>query len=249
VVLPPGQLTRPVYEEVNRVLVTAGGKWDRKTKSHLFKKSPADALSEWLATGQLVNEKQAFQIFDTPDWLADLMVEALDIVPDELVLEPSAGEGQLVKACLRKGACVHAVELRPECEALLVALEVNVTIGNFLLMQRNRLSHGYKACVMNPPFTKGQAIEHVTHAYRFVTAPLRLAAVMPSGVVFGSQRQPVAFREWCTAQRARMYQLPDQTFREAGADVNTVLLVVDRSRRNPDPYLADLVEIKYTKPV
>jgi hypothetical protein len=34
--LPDGQLERKLYEAVNKALEGAGGRWDRKSKTHLF---------------------------------------------------------------------------------------------------------------------------------------------------------------------------------------------------------------------
>ena len=54
-VLPPGQLARPLYESVNKVLLNAGGCWSKKQKGHLFASDPTAILGLTLETGQIDN--------------------------------------------------------------------------------------------------------------------------------------------------------------------------------------------------
>ena len=42
--LPDQRLDRKVYLEVNKVLECLGGKWDRKSKSHIFESDISDRI-------------------------------------------------------------------------------------------------------------------------------------------------------------------------------------------------------------
>ena len=46
--LPPGQLDRKVYEQVDKVLRALGGKWNRSARGHLFALDAQAALVEAL---------------------------------------------------------------------------------------------------------------------------------------------------------------------------------------------------------
>lgn len=72
--------------------------------------------------------------------------------PTALVLEPSAGNGQIVKV-LREGGYdnrIDAVELRPEERGTLEALADNVTIGSFFDYEPDC---GYDVIIGNPPYS------------------------------------------------------------------------------------------------
>src|SRR3990167_5237455 len=99
VTLNCGQLDRKLYEAVNKVLVAAGGKWNRKVASHIFPRDPREALGLAVATGVAINEQQAKQAFYTPQWLAeDIVRDEMHIEPGDTVLEPNAGYGALALA-------------------------------------------------------------------------------------------------------------------------------------------------------
>src|SRR5262245_41007256 len=97
VVLPPGQLDRTLYDRVNKVLMAAGGKWDRRAKAHLFTcgRDPREALGLALSSGAIVDQKKALQQFFTPDALANDLCGRIDVTKGDFVLEPSAGGGSI----------------------------------------------------------------------------------------------------------------------------------------------------------
>jgi hypothetical protein len=104
-----GSLSRQDYVQANEVIVTLGGKWSRKEKCHVWSCDPKAALSSVLdaPTPEIYTAKEKkkdFQFFGTPDALADELVEAVEYhfpyAPPATVLEPSAGQGALVKAII-----------------------------------------------------------------------------------------------------------------------------------------------------
>jgi SAM-dependent methyltransferase len=115
VTLPPGQLDRKLYEAVNKALVGAGGKWDRKAGAHVFVRDPREVLGLAVETGKAVNVKTTLQAFYTPESLAERVVRAVGIAEDErvvqaragrafgrpLALEPSVGDGALAVALIK----------------------------------------------------------------------------------------------------------------------------------------------------
>lgn len=114
----PEQLEPALYRQVNKALMGAGGKWDRKAKAHVFDRDPREVLGLAVETGQARNLRTEFQAFYTPDALADRVVAATGMaqhpdvlswkagkfVSNLLVLEPSIGAGALAAAVMRATA-------------------------------------------------------------------------------------------------------------------------------------------------
>ena len=178
-----GQLDRKEYMAVNKVLIAAGGKWNRGAKAHVFDCLAEDAISDIVLTGKVVDAKREFDFFETPDDLADKVIALADISANHLVLEPSAGHGQIAKRAATISSKVDVIEIqRSSCDALADALIYrNVFNHDFLLMD---IEVEYDRIVMNPPFGKQADIKHVVKAVSLLKAGGRLVAIMSAGVVF-----------------------------------------------------------------
>lgn len=115
VALPDGQLERKLYEQVNKALEGAGGKWNRSKRVHVFERDPREALGMAVETGKATNVRTALQAFYTPEALAERVVRAVGISEDDrvvrarsghatarpLALEPSVGDGALAVALIK----------------------------------------------------------------------------------------------------------------------------------------------------
>lgn len=175
-ILPAGQLERKLYEKVAKVIELAGGKWNRGKKGFVFSSDPRAKLGLALETGEIVNEKKLRQAFYTPEVVAD-EVAILAGVAGCRVLEPSAGDGNLVRACVKFGAAsVECIELEPACEENLKKIADKVTIGDFLSIPPDPR---FDLVVMNPPFNKGQYVKHIEHALKFLAPGGSLISVVP----------------------------------------------------------------------
>lgn len=240
VALPPEQLPRPLYDAVNKVLDAKGGKWNRSKKVHVFPENvdPRTVFADALASGTIVHDKKTRQAFYTPVTIAALVAKRAMIEPKQAVLEPSAGEGALIQAALAASpGLVVAVEIdAAACERLRAefpAETVRVVEGDFLRFQPatgigrsppNALAT-VDRIVMNPPFTGGQDVEHVRHAFRFLKPNGRLVAIMSGSVQTNTTRAYVEFHDWLkrhTEDRA-FEKLEPGAFKESGTNVQAVL--------------------------
>lgn len=224
VTLPVGQLDRDIYVRVDKALKAAGGKWDRKAGGHVFGRDPRAALGLALTTGSIVDERKAQQQFFTPEPLAAEIVKIARIGSGDLVLEPSAGAGAIAKAAKRAGGIVVCVE-KDDALAADLAKErfAAVITADFLSLDPTRYGP-FRVVVMNPPFTNGQDIQHVTHAFEFVRAGGCLVSVMSAGVWANTSKAAKQFRELVRGNDGAIEALPDDSFREAGTSVRTVLV-------------------------
>ena len=207
----PVQLDRKVYVEVDAALQEIGGKWNRKLKAHVFAEDPRDKIAAMSEAGERPDVGKDFGFFETPDALADRMVELLGATLGDRVLEPSAGEGALVKALIRSGARIGSldlIEIRSECLLILDRIlendadfDYNPTIGDFLEHEFLSDEEGvipYDRIIMNPPFsvpgTPMADVVHVTRALELLAPGGRLVACMSPAWLGGSSQHAQAFR-------------------------------------------------------
>jgi len=228
VTLPPEQLDRKLYEGVIKVLGEYGAKWSRSAKAILFPPASREKLLAALGKGEVVREKVVRQAFYTPPGVADRLVSfASDLLRTDTpsrplrVLEPSAGGGALIDAFIRyytlRELYVTAVELDADAAAMLT--RKYETGGRVTVLQSDFLTvlpdgeHLMDCAALNPPFTRGQALKHVTHALSFLAPGGVLAAVVPPN--FPAAVGDAEFTE---------LEIPRGAFKESGAGIATKLI-------------------------
>lgn len=226
--LPPIQLDRIMYKQVNDVLEGIGGKWNRKRRGHLFQDGNAeDLLESVLLSGNMMNLKKDFQFFPTPRPLAQLMCSLADITPEANVLEPEVGRGDLADVVWEcKPRSLLGVEINRNMETCLKGKPYKTIIGqDFLKMKQEPL---YDRIVMNPPFSKLQDIDHISHAFGMLKAGGRLVSIVSESVFFRSDKKVVAFRNFIERQQATDTILESGAFKESGTMVRSRILVIDK---------------------
>jgi group I intron endonuclease len=222
-----GTLDRKVYQEVAKVLDAVGGKWSRSAKALVFDCDAADAIEPLLLTGEVTRAKQEFGQFDTPETLAEEVVERAEIKPGMHVLEPSCGIGNMVLAIERVGGMVRGFEIddaRIAKAKSRCAFGLGVLGVDFLAVEPYAK---FDVVVMNPPFPKRLDIEHVRHAARFVTRGGHLVAIMSAGVLFREDAKAVNFRSMVKENFGLIRELPPDSFKSSGTGVNTCLVMFD----------------------
>lgn len=223
----PGQLDRELYQRVDKALKAAGGKWDRRAGAHVFDGPPRERLG--FDTGEVVDRKQTFQVFETPVELAQRMVQLARMKNGDRVLEPSCGSGRLVAAASEAGGTVTAVEIREDIDAALLLLKGANPLycGDFLELKPADVGT-FDVVLMNPPFTRGQDIDHVSHALGFLAPGGRLVAVVSGGTPHAENRKATVFRQLVETFGGEFIPLPADTFKESGTSVSTALVVLGR---------------------
>ena len=173
------------------------------------------------------------QLFPTPPELAAEMVAQARIQAGDKVLEPSAGTGNILRAIVNHEALrengpaphVVAVEINQAlADALPKHLASDVVCEDFLKITSEHpvcpdTEGGFDRVIMNPPFGQAQDIAHVRHALTLLAPGGRLVAICANG-----PRQQAELRPLATTWE----ELPDGTFAEAGTNVRTVLMTVQR---------------------
>lgn len=175
---------------------------------------------ERLAERDAPRAVSAWQLFQTPEPLAERMAAMLGNLDGRTILEPSAGLGRLYRAIRdRSGECeVTLIENAPQCAAELY--RSSASDDRCRLLQRDFLDCsglGQFDCVlMNPPFQRGRDVKHIRHAARMVS---------PGGVLvslcYAGTKQRAAFQHdpaWTWEE------LPADTFRREGTRAGVALV-------------------------
>ena len=221
----PEQLDRETYLRVAKVLTAARGKWNRKANGHVFPFDPRELIGAAVEDGVVVDAKRTLQFFETPDDLAKRMVSLSGIGEGEIALEPSAGQGRIVRHLMARGAMVDAVEIDPEnCKALRAIPDIRCVCEQDFLEYAKVDAAQYDAVVMNPPFANNQDIKHIHAAWQFVRPGRRLIAICSEGPFFRQDGTAKEFRAWLEEIGADAVKLPDDTFRESGTGVATRII-------------------------
>lgn len=190
------------------------------------------AMRESLRAG--VQTVSAPELFPTPPDLVARMVQAAALEPAHRILEPSAGSGNILRGIRYQVGVLGNT----------TAVEHNGTIcanlrdcWGFDDCARIR-SADFLACngdlgefdrvLMNPPFSNGQDVDHVRHAYNHLKPGGRLVAIMCEGPFFRADRKSADFREWLASLDHSAEPLPPDTFKAAGTSVSTRFVVINR---------------------
>lgn len=228
-----GQLDRKLYTSTNAVLEAAGGKWDKKTKAHLFPMDAADAMEQIILTGEVDYAKspksvaQIYGFFPTPEQVVSRLMMLADIRPRMRVLEPSAGLGAIAYPCAAAGALVDCYEIQQGNAAMLAMTAPHdlghTKVADFLQIEPRA---EYDRVVMNPPFAKQADVKHVLHALKFLKPDGLLVSVMSSGVTFRDDKLTQSFRDLVRARAGDIEALEDGAFKSSGTMVRTVIVTI-----------------------
>lgn len=225
--LPEVQLERKLYLEVAKALNLIGGKWKGgKIMGFMFNNDPAELLAQ-IAGGEKRDLKKEFQFFATPPELADHLVKLACIEKGNKILEPSAGQGAIVEAINREfpGLKTDCYELMDINRTFLKKISTALIIGN------DFLEHGkkkYDRIIANPPFTKNQDIAHIKEMYSILKPGGILVTIASRHWQFCNNKKETAFREWLTKMGAIIEEVEEETFKQSGTLIKTVIIKIVR---------------------
>ncbi len=226
--LPEGQLEREQYLEVKRKLELIGGKWKGgKIAGFVFEQYPTELLNQ-IANGENRNLKKEFQFFETPEVLADKLVDYANIQNNDLILEPSAGRGAIIKAINKEmpDKIIDCYELMKLNHSFLEKIKTANLIGNDFL--KFNLSNKYDKIIANPPFRNNQDIDHIRKMYDCLKEGGRLVTLASKHWMTSQNRKETEFREWIEEHSHKgIFELNDEEFKDSGTKISTCILILD----------------------
>lgn len=227
--LPPGRMTRDLYGRVNNVLTALGGRWKGgKVQAHVFEQEASPILEVAVATGGYL-KPQDFGYFPTPAELVRQLIELAELRAGMTVLEPSAGRGAIAlpAAEIVGRENVTVVELLASNVGHLARSGFHrFVMQDFLELQPSEGTL-FDRVIMNPPFSRLAAVDHVLHASKFLRPDGRLLAITSPSWEHNSSRKAAAFREFFQDVDGHAIEVPAGAFRESGTDVATRILVME----------------------
>jgi hypothetical protein len=205
----------------------------------------AHALVQRLPTQTVRSEAQiAWQQFSTPADIAALAVLLADVGPQDVVLEPSAGNGLLV-AQLGDHRSLQLNELDPTRRSRLAALFPEALITGYdgaaigsLMVRQERPS----IILMNPPFSRSlgrgaddlAAVRHLQAALRHLAPGGRLVAIMPDW--FGpNARMRDHFETVLREASVRTSLRLEKCYTKHGTSIAVRVFVIDKVAGNAPP--------------
>ena len=239
--LPSVQLDRKLYQDTAKALQLIGGKWvGGKVFGFVFPSDPTELL-EQVAKGDKRNLKKEFQFFGTSDKEADQLVYLAKMQSSHKVLEPSAGQGALIKAIHREfpKMVVDYCELMDINRIFPNKLENVHYVGDDFLTLHERSDVRYDRIIANPPFSNNQDIEHVRAMYRLLKPNGRLVAITSRHWEMSNNRKETEFRAWFEKHSGDRYEIESGAFKESGTSVATFIIVIVK-----DESIVDGDEIK-----
>lgn len=205
-----------VWRTVKKLLEFSGGRYVTGASAWRFLSPAADIIAEILAAGQVVADRHSAGYVPTPTGLAQKLVGLgfaglADLPAGAKVLEPSAGDGQLVRAITAANPGVGVVALEPDqrrfdrlaastggdaelarsLDRLVAAASGQVELVRSTIEDyAPSCSERFDAAVLNPPFSiTGQRdiwISHVLIAYGLLKRGGQLAAIVPDSYSTGT---------------------------------------------------------------
>jgi 16S rRNA G1207 methylase RsmC len=180
-----------------------------------------------IANGENRNLKKEFQFFATPDPLADTLVELAELNDTAEILEPSAGQGAIVKA-------IHKSTWQARTVWGYEAMDVNQKflekIPGFRLLGDDFLTcdTSFDRIIANPPFSKNQDIVHIRKMYDQLSHGGRLVSIASTHWQHSSNKKEVQFKEWLQTVGAKIKNVEKGAFKESGTNVAAVIIVIDK---------------------
>jgi len=249
-VIKPTYLSDEEYNEIKPYIETLGGHWRERAGGFVFH---LDSLSrtekaEW---------QEKHQFFPTPESVAKRVVElcGLDkldweniqmgecgLVGAPFILEPSAGQGALLKA-IPDNVKYHIKEMivEPNEENARVLNELGhiveeMTFEKFYNKCRYNKGMEYEEyskvygnithVIMNPPFSESRDIKHTMMAYNMLKDGGTLVSIVSENALWYKNGNSREFRQWLTDVDAYIEPVPYGAFKESGTTVDTVIIKV-----------------------
>jgi len=179
VTLPYESGNTGLTKELSSIMVSIGGSPGRTLSSYVFDYDPLPVLKS-IAMAGFIPDHYSHQFYSTSESLAEKAVAQADIKPGMSVLEPSAGIGGIAKFLPSNSTtCVELAPLR--CLVLKEMGFKDVVANDFIEWADG--ARQYDRIVMNPPFSKGRAKEHLLAAERCLADGGKIVAILPGSMI------------------------------------------------------------------
>lgn len=171
--------------------------------------------------------KGEFDYFYTSDQIADKMARLAQITNNDVILEPSAGDGSIARAIKRENpnAKLDVIEINYDFKKYLTNQGFNLLDDDDFLQFST--DNKYNKILMNPPFSKRQDAKHVIKAFEHLKPNGILVAIIGAGT-WGASDQPSKALQQLYSEHGIYNEILENQFKEAGTGARAVLLVLKK---------------------
>lgn len=236
--LPDIQLERPLHIAVKKQLEILGGKWNTGKKAFVFPR-PSQELIEIYLEDHGILDKNKFQFFPTPNnvifqmlLLAGSINYLNSIFATGNILEPSAGQGHIIRYLQNRHQCkatIDCYEINPANRKILEMEYKNIHLfqqPDFLLADPEEKK--YDLIIAKPPFTKNQDLDHIQHMYKFLAPAGTLVSVIGTHHILSENKKESSFRTWMDSVHAVKTWLPKHSFKDSGTRIDAQIIVIKK---------------------
>lgn len=201
---------KETVNKIKEIIQLTGGKVINDYVTYSY--DPRDVLIEIHMQGY-IPDRQSHQFYPTEDSLAELCSTMIGRCERwDTVLEPSAGSGALLEHLnIASKSKITCLDISKTHCSVLKEKGFNVECMDFMKYSEN---NKFSKIIMNPPFTKNQAKNHVEKALNHLTEEGKLVAIIPSSL----KDKIVVSNEF--------YSSYSETIEDAFLDSNTKVSVV-----------------------
>lgn len=165
-----------------------------------------------------------YDVYLTPNWLAQDMVSLAGVQPGFGVLEPSAGYGALAMPARDAGGFVECIDTNPSACETLVRKGFSTVQCDFLTVSPDPR---FDTVILNPPFESFAYVHHVLHGIKFLMPGGRLVALVEPSYMDSYTNSVLDELRKLTIEQGRLYVLTFPKFTIRGLSVRTAVLVID----------------------
>lgn len=222
--LPEEQLDRKDYLALNKELTALGGDWKGgKIKAFVFNFNPQLIVDK--LTNSSTSIKKSLQFFPTPNKIVLQMLNEIDILKNDKILEPSAGQGAIISELLKYVEKVSYCEFEDINKQIIerkFTNKVKFLEKDFLKLDNVK----FDKIFANPPFSKSQDITHIQHMYELLNDNGVLVSLSGTSWKNKNDKKSINFKEWINSKKHSIEEIPAGEFSESGTMISTLLLKI-----------------------
>lgn len=264
--LPAELLVRDVWELLHATLTGMGARGgSRRGQPYRFETDRFADLERFIAGGPApLHEKKKAGWVRTPQALADDVLARfaeLDALPAKpRVLEPSAGDGSLIRALLAAVPAAEVTAVEPVTERAASVKQISQVYPMHvctLEQYAERFGSGgtkpFDLVIMNPPYSvpgnRTIWVDHVKLAWGMLAEGGRLVAIVPGTADERRRDRNIAAVLEFLGPDAVVEQLPAKSFHQYGADVSTCVVAATKQVSSVQRARARYAMSLYRQPV
>lgn len=184
-------------------------------------------------------EREKLQAYFTPIDVVKKMQEYAHISENDIVLDPSAGIGNLVNGLSISKERIYLIEPNPEfCNFLKRNGYIHVIQSTFEeAIEKGQVPNNISKILMNPPFSKQNDLKHISLAYKLLAPGGTLISIVGKNSVLerdSSGKESKIFQEFyhiCQNSKShQLIELPEGTFEKSGTICDTYMITLEKQR-------------------